>query len=587
MSYRVEEIESQLRVGEDSGWEFKQVEFAGDVPKQPTRDDWADEIAALANAAGGVVLAGVTDEGEVIGMSRTQINRLDAFLVEISTDTIKPPVRIRTYHRELSGGRPVLLVEAPKGDAVHESPGGSYIRVGATKQCMGGDERQRLQQRRSQARFRWFDKQTIPGTGFRTLVEPLWKPLLSAEGVAAPEAALRKLALLEDDEAGVLCATVAGVLFCTRNPEHWLPNAYIMATRYQGKDRASGQIDSQEITGPLNEQVAGAVSFAVRNMQVAARKNPEREDLPQYSDRALFEALVNAVVHRDYSMQGSRVRLSMFDDRLEIQSPGGLPNNLTVENMMLRQATRNEALTSVLARMPVGGIRGSEDRRYYMERRGDGVHIIRRATQELCGKFPEYEVIDDSEVRLVIPAADWGQGTARAVVPVSVRSGGRPLSGAELLFLFPNKTRVHETTGVEGRARVQLHTTRLPMTVFASAPGCAAHLERGWIPEEGALTIDLDPLPEGGSAIISPEASGRLPGLKGGLEPIQDDLDRIYLYASNIAINEGQQQPVHFALGEELRLTDVEGVTLLVRFVDVVGRMALVEYVSRPDRRRA
>ena len=575
MNYRVEEIESRLRSGEDSGWEFKQVEFAGDRPKRPTRDDWADEIAAFANAAGGVVLAGVADDGKVIGMSRAQIANLDALLVEVSTDTIKPPVRIRTHHTELSDGRLVLLAEVPESDSVHESPGGNYIRVGASKRLMGGDERLRLAQRRSQARFLWFDKQPVPETGFRTLAEALWKPLLSAEGAAEPEAALGKLALLVDDEAGVLRAAVAGVLLCTPNPEQWLPNACITATRYRGRDRASGQIDAQEITGPLNEQIAGAVAFAARNMQVAARKDPARSDLPQYSERAVFEALVNAVVHRDYSIRGTKIRLSMFDDRLEIQSPGSLPNNLTVESMGSRQSTRNEALTSVLARMPVGGTRGGGDRRYFMERRGDGVLIIQRETWELCGKYPEYRVVDDSEVLLVIPAAMQERSPARAVI--SVRSEGRPLPGTDLLLLFPNKTWKRVTTDEQGEAAVDLHTTTLPMTVFASAPGQAAYLERDWTPSERALAINLDALPEGGS-VIFPEGTGNLPGLKGRLNPIRDTLDRTYLYASNIAIDAGKQQPVNFIPGEKLQLTDAEGTELCVRIVDIVGRSALVEY---------
>ena len=576
MNYRVEDIESRLRSGEDSGWEFKQVEFAGDRPKRPTRSDWADEIAAFANATGGVVLAGVADDGNVIGMSRAQIANLDALLVEASTDTIKPPVRICTHHKELSGGKLVLLAEVPESDLVHESPGGIYIRVGASKRLMGGDERLRLAQRRSQARFLWFDKQPVPETGFKTLAEALWKPLLSAEGAAEPEAALGKLALLDDDdEAGVLRATVAGVLLCTPNPEQWLPNACITATRYRSGDRASGQIDAQEITGPLNEQIAGAVAFAARNMQVAARKDPARSDLPQYSEKALFEALVNAVVHRDYSIRGSNIRLSMFDDRLEIHSPGSLPNNLTVESMASRQSTRNEALTSVLARMPVGGTRGGGDRRYYMERRGDGVPIIRRETWELCGKYPEYRVVDDSEVLLVIPAATQERSPARTVI--SVRSDGRSSPGADLLFLFPNKTWKRATTDEQGEAAVDLHTTQLPMTVFASAPGYAAHLERDWTPSERALAIDLTVLPEGGS-VIFPEATGHLPGLKGRLNPIRDTHDRMYLYASNIAIDEGKQQPVYFTPGEELQLTDAEGTELRVRIVDIVGRSALVEY---------
>ena len=152
---------------------------------------------------------------------------------------------------------------------------------------------------------------------------------------------------------------------------------------------------SSEITGPLNRQIADAVAFALKNMQVAARKEPARVDLPQYSDKALFEAVVNAVAHRDYSMRGSKIRLSMFEDRLEIQSPGSLPNNLTVESMTTRQATHNQALTSVLGRMRVGEIRGSEDRQYFMERRGDGVPIILRQTRKLCGRLPEYRLIQE------------------------------------------------------------------------------------------------------------------------------------------------------------------------------------------------
>ena len=575
MTYNNEEIMRRLRLGEDSTWEFKQVEFSGDRPAGPRREDWANEIAAFANASGGALLCGVSDDGEVQGMSRRQVTNLDALLVEVCTDSIKPPVRIRTDHRELADGRLVLLVEVAPGDSLHEAPGGSYIRVGASKRRMTSDERLRLAQRRGQARFRWFDEQPVPGTGLRTLEEELWKPLLSAEGAADPESALTKLALLAPDDAGVTRATVAGVLFCTRNPERWLPSASITATRYRGKDRASGQIDAQEIAGPLNRQIADAVAFAVRNMQVAARKVPARVEMPQYSDRALFEAMVNAVAHRDYSIHGSRIRLSMYEDRVEIQSPGSLPNNLTVESMATRQATRNETLTSVLGRMPVAGVRGSEDRLYFMERRGDGVPIIQRETRELCGQPAAYRLIDGSELCLIIPAAQLDPSPA--VTTVTVHGAGRPLSGVDLLVLFPNKTWKEATTDQDGEATVDLYTTHLPMTVFAAAPGSTAHVERDWVPEQRALGIELHELPGGGSCLFA-EATGHIPALAGRLNPIRDTHDRTYLYASNIAINQGQQQPVHFFLGEELRLTDAEGQEMLVRIVDIVGRSALVEY---------
>ena len=506
MNYRVEEIESRLRAGEDSDWEFKEIEFSRDRPKRPTPGDWADEITAIANASGGVVLAGVSDDGTVIGMSLAQITNLDSLLVEVSTDTIKPPVRIRTYHKKLSDGKLVLLAEVPESDCVHESSGRSYIRVSTSKRLMSGDEQLRLAQWRSQSCFLYFDQQPVPETGFKTLAETFWKPMVGTDGEEAkPEAMLRKLALLEDDEVGILRATVVGVLLCTPNPEKWFPNACITAIRYRGRDRASGKIDTREITGPLNEQIAGVVAFAAGNMHVAAWKDPVRLDLPQYSEKALFEALVNAVVHRDYSKLGSKIRLSMFDDRLEIQSPGSLPKNLSVESMTLQQSTRNQVLTSVLARMPVEGTRGSEDRRYYMEHRGDGVLTIRRETWELCGKYPEYRVVDGSEVLLVIPAAMQELSPAR--IFISVRSGGRSLSGADLLLVFPNKTWKRTTTDVRGEAAVDLRTTQLPMTVFASAPGHAAHLERDWTPSKRALAIELGTLPEGGQwHLLVPES---------------------------------------------------------------------------------
>ncbi|MDE0099204.1 MAG: hypothetical protein OXM87_06290 [Truepera sp.] len=138
-------------------------------------------------------------------------------------------------------------------------------------------------------------------------------------------------------------------------------------------------------------------------------------------------------------------------------------------------------------------------------------------------------------------------------------------------------------TDENGEATIDLHTTHLPMTVFASAPGYAAKLEREWLPSRGALALELEALQEGGS-IIFPEATGHLPRLKGRLNPIRDAHDRTYLYTSNIAINEGEPQPVHFVPNEDLRLTDAEGTELLARIVDIVGRSALVEYRSYSDR---
>ena len=575
MNFSAEEIKRQIRLGEDSHWEFKEIVFAGNVPKSPRRDDLADELAAFANTDGGVLLCGVTDSSDVQGMSREQMDALEQLLTEVCTDKIEPAIRPTILRREIEEGKPLLLVYVPRGDTQHDSPGGSYYRVGSSKRRMTTDERLRLAQQRAQSRFLWFDKQPVPGTGFGSLDESFWKPLLSAEGAAAPELALEKMGLLTNDENGTTRATVAGVLLCTRSPEEWLPNACISATCYRGKDRASGQIDTQIITGPLNRQIAEAVAFTRRNMRVGAYKNPARTDLPQYSERVLFEAIVNAVVHRDYAIQGSRIRISMFADRLEINSPGSLPNNLTIDSMDVRQSTRNEALASMLGRISVGNIQGSGERQFFMERRGDGVPTILRETRDLSGKNPEYQLIDNSDLVLTIPAADTEPTPATA--SILAHHSGNPLSGVELLVLFPNKTWKRLTTEENGNAQADLHTTHLPMTVFAAAPGFAAHLENDWVPAKRGLTLEMKSLQEGGS-VIFPEATGNIPGLSGSLNPKRDTSDRTYLYAANIAINEGQQQPVHFIPGEDMRLTDADGRELSVRIIAIVGKSALLEY---------
>ena len=575
MPYSDDEIRSRLRLGEDSGWEFKEVEFRGSRPARGHRDDWADEVAAFANASGGVLLFGVTDRGEVPGMSREHLDAVERLVGEIARDSIKPAIRLEAYRLELDG-RSLLLVTVPEGHAQHDSPGGSYLRVGSSKQPMTPDERMRLAQQRGQVRFGSFDEQTVGDTGFATFDEELWKPLLSAEGLADPEVALEKLGLLAADEHGVTRATVSGVLVCTAHPEQFLPNAVVTAVRYRGADRASGQVDAQEVTGPIDRQITQALAFAVRNMHVGARKTPARENLPEYSTQALFEAIVNAVVHRDYSIRGSRIRLSIFADRLELCSPGSLPNILTIESMGERQSTRNEALTSVLGRMDAGSIEGAEGRRYFMERRGDGVPIIRRETRELTGRDPEFRLIDGSELCLTLPAAEPDSGSASVVV--TVRQDGLLLAGADVLALFPNNTWKRASTDADGEARLDLHSVHLPMTVYGAADGCAAHIERDWIPSERALAIDLAALPGGGS-VMFPEGTGDIPGLLGRLNPILDTSDRTYLYASNIAINGGRQQPVRFVPGEEeLRLTDANGHELLVRVAAITGRSSLLEY---------
>ena len=133
LSHSDEDILRQLDLGEDSHWEFKRIENAGTRPSRPRRDDLADEIAAFANARGGVLLCGGADDGEVQDLSREQLVALDSLLVNLSSDALAPPVHIHTEHtehRQLPDGKRLLLVDVPRSESPHDNPGGSYVRVG-------------------------------------------------------------------------------------------------------------------------------------------------------------------------------------------------------------------------------------------------------------------------------------------------------------------------------------------------------------------------------------------------------------------------------------------------------------------------
>lgn len=118
-----------------------------------------------------------------------------------------------------------------------------------------------------------------------------------------------------------------------------------------------------------------------------------------------FEAVVNAVAHRDYSVYGSKIRLHLFADRLEIFSPGTIPNTMTIDSLSERQFARNELLTSLLARCPMNVNAMGSQRSYIMDKRGKGVPIILTESEQLAGVRPEYRLLDDAELKLTVFAA--------------------------------------------------------------------------------------------------------------------------------------------------------------------------------------
>lgn len=411
------ELIEKIRLGEDSFLELKEVRFAGGKVRGPSQQDLADGLAAFANQAGGVLLLGVEDRSrEVLGIPLEHLDAVEALVRQACEDSVRPPLApiIERLSLPDSTGveRPVLRVELARSLFVHQSPGGYLHRVGSSKRPIPPDHLARLFQQRSQARLIRFDELPVPRATLSDLDEILWRRFAPAASTDPAEVLLAKLAMAAQDDQGVWRPSVAGLLMAGHRPQEHLPGAFVQAVAYAGTEvvpagEAAYQRDAQDITGPLDRQIRDACAFVRKNMRVAAFKHADggRVDLPQFDMTAVFEAVTNAVAHRDYSMAGSKVRLRLFADRLELYSPGMLPNTMTPEGLPYRQAARNEALTSLLARCPVGNDGLADHRTHIMDKRGEGVSIILARSEQLSGRRPQYRMTDTSELALTIYAA--------------------------------------------------------------------------------------------------------------------------------------------------------------------------------------
>lgn len=420
-----ERLLDKIRLGEDSLLECKTMVFSDGRVKGPSRDEVADELAAFANARGGVLVLGVDDRTrEIAGIPPDRLDLAERFVQELIQDLIKPPLLVSIEKMELPGTdgrpRPIIKVDVPRSLFVQQSPGGYFHRVGSSKRRMDTEYLIRLGQQRSQARLIRFDEQVVPDAMVSDLDSDLIDRFRTPQTRDDRQTLLRKLGMAREDDDGELRPSVAGVLLGSRNPERWLRHAFVQAVAYRGRSAGSAedttgyQIDAKDITGPLDAQVADTCRFVVRNMRVGASKTVGRRDLPQYDLAAVFEALVNAVAHRDYSIYGTKIRLRMFANRLEIYSPGTLANTMTVDSLPFRQASRNETIASLLAKCPVPADIGGLDtqRSTLMDRRGEGVSIILERSERLSGKRPVYELPDEPEVKLTIFAAAIEAGDA-------------------------------------------------------------------------------------------------------------------------------------------------------------------------------
>lgn len=391
-----DQILRQLRAGEDSRAEFKEIRFGERGVISPNTEDFAAEMVSFANAEGGTLFLGVDDDGEVVGVPREKSQLVEQWVLNVATQNCDPPLRPEVGREALpaagENGLSIIIVTVPQGLFAHCTSGGRYyVRLGSTKRRLTPPELARLFQERGRGYV--FDEQQV----FSGAVENLdWNRLEAFFG-RSPRIPwldlLRNTRVTIRDQDGVDRPTVAGLLAFSSDPARLLPSAYVEAACYGGTRLSSDDlVHAERLAGPVSDQIDAGVAFVMHFMN--AGRDAEGEEA--YEIDVVDEAIVNAVAHRDYSVSGSKIRLFLYADRLELYSPGKLPNGLTIEEMPYRTFTRNQLLVSFLSKM-----RSKRTGQVFLESRGEGVRKILDDGEAHAGRRPEYQLFGN-ELRLTI-----------------------------------------------------------------------------------------------------------------------------------------------------------------------------------------
>ncbi len=390
----LDELKAQVALGEDSRRQFKQ--------EMTNADSLAAEMAAFSNAEGGVIYLGVADDGGLPGLSRADVARLNQLIGNVAAQHIRSPVTVQTENLELENGRLVIVLTVPKGmdKPYFDRNGVIWLKSGADKRRINSkEELRRLFQSADQ-----FHADELPTkAGIEKLDRLRFRDFLwTIYGMEFPDAPQERLTLLQNmnlvTDDGHL--NLAGVLLFAERPEWIKPQFIVKAIRYPGNAiHVSEYLDSEDFAGTLPQIFAGAMAFVMRNLRkVQAGQGVNALGVPEIPPSVFEELLVNALAHRDYLLSAP-IRLFVFDNRIEIISPGHLPNNLTVPKIRAGNSIiRNPILVSYIAKglLPYRGL-------------GSG---IKRALES----WPQIDFTDDREGNLFIATihrkelAEWMNG---------------------------------------------------------------------------------------------------------------------------------------------------------------------------------
>jgi ATP-dependent DNA helicase RecG len=364
------------------------------------------EVCAFANASGGRVFIGVKDNGVVVGTDTSSIARAR---IQDTIGKIEPRLKVES---NVVGNIVVLTV--PEGtQKPYSCPAGFYLRSGPNSQKLDRDSIIEFFQSEGRVHYDEIIREDLPIT--ERFNEAAYKRYIKAAHISD---VLERDAILKNLECagmanGRLCYTNAGALFFRINDEDVLfRHAGIVCALYKGTDKAT-ILDAKELNGDIVSNVDDAMVFLKKHLRVGYKiETLKRENVLELPEDALREAIVNAACHRLYFEKGARIMVEVFDDRVDVTSPGGACKGITEENFGTVSITRNPVIVSMFFRID------------YIEQMGTGITRMRNAAKAASVAEPEFRLADFFKVTFRRPPVDESKDIQAAVsAPQAAASG--------------------------------------------------------------------------------------------------------------------------------------------------------------------
>ncbi len=395
--------------------ESSTLELKREIPKN---DQIIKSVIGFCNQNGGRLVIGVDNDGTIVGVPEDAMQRVLEYAGQFIHEMSYPPIIPRIYTQSI-GEKTILIIEVSAGMnkpyyIKSEGPEkGVYIRLGRSTMRATPEI---IDELRWQSRGLPYDEMPVYRARPDDLDTDLFKKFLMHKKVPAPEnidvdKALRAYTLIVDEQAQAY-PTVAGILLFGKDPQHFLSESFIICSRFSG---ISGRetIATRDCMGPLFDLYANAYNFVVSHLDRSFTiKGPVREEKLEIPIEAIREVLINAVVHRNYHI-ASPTKIAIYDNRVEVFSPGSFPGPLNSQNLVMGFSYfRNTAIAKVFREMG------------YMEKMGTGFKIL----------FESY-----AKEGLAKPEVIEGENYVKCILPRRTGQTRRKLSSAleeRILNLF-------------------------------------------------------------------------------------------------------------------------------------------------------